>query len=151
MKNIVLIGLLIVGSFTMSNLVTGQTYTTESKNCGSCNKQVSNNSKVGMTCPHCGVRWGYENESKSTKYNYKTPSYNYYDNKSYKLSEFTSSNANLRSLPSIYGDILTVVPANTSVSILKKVGNWFYVEFSYNDDNFGSKIIYGYIHKSLIN
>jgi competence protein ComGC len=31
-----------------------------SKSCGACGKKVSKSSKVGDTCPHCGVRWGYE-------------------------------------------------------------------------------------------
>ena len=35
-----------------------------SKSCGACGNRVSNNSGVGDTCPHCGVRWGYE----TTKY-----------------------------------------------------------------------------------
>ena len=34
---------------------------TESKRCGKCGQSVSNNSTVGMRCPHCGVRWGSEN------------------------------------------------------------------------------------------
>lgn len=34
---------------------------TTSKQCGSCHKPVSKNSRIGMYCPHCGVRWGYEN------------------------------------------------------------------------------------------
>jgi len=152
MKQLILIGLLIVSSMTMSDSVYGQTYTTESKSCGSCGKQVSNNSRVGMTCPHCGVRWGYENESKSTKYNYTTPSYNYNDYNSYKSTGITSSNANLRSQPSKSASILTVVPAYTSVSILKKVGDWYYVEYSYYDsDYYYNRKLNGYIHKSLIN
>lgn len=151
MKQLILMGLLIVFSITMSNSVYGQTYTTESKSCGSCGKQVSNNSRVGMICPHCGVRWGYENESKSTKYNYTPPSNNYNDYDSYKSTGVTSSIANLRSQASKNASILTVVPAYTSVSILKKVGDWFYVEYSYYDDNLRSRKINGFIHKSLIN
>jgi len=49
----------------------GQTYTTVSKNCGKCGKAVSSSSKIGDTCPHCGVRWGYENTSTSTSTSYK--------------------------------------------------------------------------------
>lgn len=42
------------------------TQTISSKSCGKCLKAVSNNSKIGDYCPHCGVRWGYENSSTST-------------------------------------------------------------------------------------
>jgi hypothetical protein len=34
--------------------------TAVSKSCGSCGRGVPSSSKVGDTCPHCGVRWGYE-------------------------------------------------------------------------------------------
>jgi hypothetical protein len=30
------------------------------KRCDRCGQVVSNNSKVGDVCPHCGTRWGYE-------------------------------------------------------------------------------------------
>ena len=56
--------LFLLFSIASSSNSFSQTYTTESKNCGSCQKKVSNNSRVGMYCPHCGVRWGYENETK---------------------------------------------------------------------------------------
>lgn len=36
---------------------------TVSKSCGKCGKAVSVSAKVGDVCPHCGVRWGLENES----------------------------------------------------------------------------------------
>jgi competence protein ComGC len=40
--------------------VGGSSTTLISKSCGACGQQVSNSSAVGDTCPHCGVRWGYE-------------------------------------------------------------------------------------------
>lgn len=40
-----------------------QTTRTVSKSCGKCGKKVSVTSKIGDRCPHCGVRWGYENSS----------------------------------------------------------------------------------------
>ena len=43
-----------------------QTTTSVSKSCGKCGKSVSASSKVGDRCPHCGVRWGYENTSSSS-------------------------------------------------------------------------------------
>ena len=30
------------------------------KRCSSCNKVVPDSSKAGGRCPHCGVRWDYE-------------------------------------------------------------------------------------------
>lgn len=35
--------------------------------CGNCFKQVSKNSKVGQSCPHCGVTWGKERQSLTFK------------------------------------------------------------------------------------
>ena len=52
--------------------IKAQSYTTQSKSCGSCGKQVSIHSKIGDYCPHCGVRWGYENERRTT---YSSPDY----------------------------------------------------------------------------
>jgi hypothetical protein len=40
---------------------------TESKSCGSCGKEVPITSRIGMRCPHCNVRWGYENSSTRRK------------------------------------------------------------------------------------
>ena len=52
--------------------IKAHSYTTQSKSCGSCGKQVSIYSKIGDYCPHCGVRWGYENERRTT---YSSPDY----------------------------------------------------------------------------
>jgi hypothetical protein len=101
-----------------------------------------------MTCPHCSVRWGYENESKSTSYK-KTPTYNYKSNNSLGS---TTSNANLRSQPSKNSTVLTLIPAYSPVTIIKTVGDWYYVEYSYFDTNtYKTRKLTGYIHKSLIN
>lgn len=65
-----------------------QTYTTVSKSCGSCGGTVSSSAKIGDYCPHCGVRWGYENTTKknttvyqksksSTLPNYRQPNNSY--------------------------------------------------------------------------
>lgn len=40
--------------------------TTISASCGKCYKKVAASSKIGDYCPHCGVRWGYENTSTTT-------------------------------------------------------------------------------------
>ncbi len=100
-----------------------------------------------MTCPHCGVRWGHENESKSTRY-----SSNKYSN--YDLSNSsgsTTSNANLRSSPSKNGSILKVIPIFSTVSIKYSEGSWYYVEYEYYDDYFNKRKINGYLHKSVLN
>jgi len=43
--------------------IAAQTYTTVSKSCGSCNLPVPITSSIGDYCPHCHVRWGYENQT----------------------------------------------------------------------------------------
>jgi len=35
------------------------------KRCGACKKEVPASSKVGDSCPHCSVRWGWEDNQKS--------------------------------------------------------------------------------------
>lgn len=125
----------------------GQTYTTLSKKCGSCGKAVSNNSTIGMRCPHCGVRWGYENQS--TRTSTRTRYYDYDDSYN-KTSGLTSSKANLRSAPSTKSSIVAVVPAYTFVTILSSKGDWYYVKYSsYN--GYHSDDLKGYIHETIIN
>ncbi len=69
MKKIFIITILLI-----STIITfGQT--TVSKSCGKCLKSVSITSTTGDYCPHCGVRWGYENSTTTTStsnsnYNY---------------------------------------------------------------------------------
>jgi hypothetical protein len=69
---------------------THRTTTSHSKSCGSCGKPVSVNSRIGMTCPHCGVRWGDEHTTNRTTYDnsndndYTKP--NYKSNNSYGYS-----------------------------------------------------------------
>lgn len=48
--------------------------TTTSKSCGKCGSKVSIYSKVGDTCPYCGVKWGRENTSSTRTYTYPTAS-----------------------------------------------------------------------------
>ncbi len=63
---------IIIAFLCFFNVINAQTYTTESKSCGSCRKEVSIYSQIGDYCPYCHVRWGYENTSKETS----TTSYN---------------------------------------------------------------------------
>ena len=111
-----------------------QTYTTESKSCGSCGKSVSNNS-----------RWGYENEKKTTKNNNYEYNYNSYS----KSSGTTTTSVNLRSSPSTSSEILKVLPSYTTVKIISSSGSWYFIEYSY--DFFSDRTIRGYVNKKYIN
>jgi predicted RNA-binding Zn-ribbon protein involved in translation (DUF1610 family) len=148
MKSLIIF-LFLITAPALSFQAYSQTYTTESKSCGSCQKKVSNNSKIGMYCPHCGVRWGYENERRSTSTNYSYDNHNSYDNYEYKSTGFTSSRVNLRSGPSKKSFVKTVIPSYTSLSILSSNGNWYYVSYDYFD-GYALRTIKGYVHKSLI-
>ena len=69
----VILGMFLLGFIPNTHTeIKAQSYTTQSKSCGSCGKQVSIHSKIGDYCPHCGVRWGYENERRTT---YSSPDY----------------------------------------------------------------------------
>lgn len=123
-----------------------QTYTTQSKSCGSCSREVSIHSKVGDYCPHCGVRWGYENERRTTSYG-KQASYDTYVG----TTQMVYSNTNLRERPSTKSSILTKMPSYSSVKIISKTGSWYYVEYEFYDDNWSMyRTIKGYLHRSLI-
>lgn len=129
-----------------------QTYTTESKSCGSCGKAVSNNSKIGMRCPHCGVRWGYENETRTTNHNktYKQPSNSYQSSYDTPIG-MVYNNVNLRSKPSTKASVLKVIPAYSSVTIIQRVGDWYYAKYSDIDLNsFNTRTLKGYLHKSVV-
>lgn len=151
-----ILGMFLLGVVpTFNTDIKAQTYTTESKSCGSCGKKVSNNSRIGMTCPHCGVRWGYENETRTTReYNLPSQGYTTYDTPSYydysNSFGFISSNANLRSQPTTKSKIVTKIPAYTSVSIISKKGAWYYVSVQKLNQNYNYTTYRGYIHSSLI-
>ena len=151
---------------TYFSQVQAQTYTTESKSCGSCGKAVSNNSRIGMTCPHCGVTWGRENETKTTSYK-TAPSYNAstykpskiksYPSRNDNFDDFTSkvgttnNNANLRAAPSTKSNIITTIPSYTSFDIIRKSGGWYYIEYLFMDwNNLTSRKIRGYLHQSVV-
>lgn len=71
----------------------GQT-TTISKRCGKCLKPVASTSKVGDICPHCGVRWGYENTTTTTtNRNSSTPYLDYYNPSSNNNTKSQSPNS----------------------------------------------------------
>jgi DNA-directed RNA polymerase subunit RPC12/RpoP len=56
-------------SLFISSLGILEAQTTVSASCGSCHKPVSSSSKIGDTCPHCGLTWGRENTSQTTTTN----------------------------------------------------------------------------------
>lgn len=151
----VLIFTLLISVFTLSSGKSfSQSYTTHSKSCGACGKPVSNNSTVGMRCPHCGARWGRENTHRTTSYDYSYPSYSSDSwNSDYSYSKtigITTSKANLRELPTTSSDIKTTIPSSTIVSVLSQSGNWYYVKYTLWN-GYDSQDVYGYVSKSLIN
>ena len=126
----------------LNTKIQAQTYTTKSKSCGNCGKTVSNNSRIGMRCPHCGVVWGRENER--TSYSYGSNSYEY------NSSGTVISTANLRNAPSAKSRIIARIPAYSTVKIISRNGAWYYVSVQvYADYNYTTYD--GYIHSSLIN
>ncbi len=143
MKTIVLgISLLIFNiiSFTIK----AQTYTTESKSCGACGRGVSLDSRPGMSCPHCGARWGRENSS------YSKNTYTSYDYSIYYTSATTLSKCNVRSYPSTSADILGQASAYSSFDVVEVGASWVKIKYSYYDDYFGYRTATGYIHRSLV-
>jgi len=118
------------------------TYTTISKSCGSCGGSVSANSCIGMTCPHCHVRWGYENTSRSTSYSSKIiPT---------SGSATTTGSANLRTGSSTNYTVICTMPAYTSVIILGKSGNWVKVSYTDYSGYYGSETKTGWVSASLL-
>jgi len=138
MKTIMKTSLFILFALILNNSLSAQS----SKSCGSCHKAVSSYAKVGDYCPHCHVRWGYENTTTSYTDNISYDSY-----QSYSGIGFVTSNANLRSYASKSAYVLTTIPKYASVTILGKYGSWYHVKYS-NGNSYNSST--GYIHSSLI-
>jgi uncharacterized protein YgiM (DUF1202 family) len=138
MRNFIQIFLVMSFLIAASSMVYGQS----SKSCGSCHKPVSVYSEVGDYCPHCGVRWGYENTS--TRY-VETPTYSTYQSASGVA--MVNANANLRASASKSAHVVTVVPKNSIVTLIGKYGHWYHV--TYQTGSFYISTT-GYIHDSLI-
>lgn len=153
MKKIFL-ALLLLCTFSMA--YSQSYYTTESKSCGACGKEVSIYSRVGMRCPHCGVIWGRENEHRTTSYRYDTPKYedgyDEYEDYSYKgLRRTTTAKLNLRYSPSTKSSIVKQLPIYTSVTIQYKKGDWYYVNCDLYDEYLSRFQKYeGYVHSSYV-
>lgn len=140
-----------------------QAQTTVSKSCGKCHKPVSQYATIGDVCPHCGVRWGYENTSKTTStrtVDYSLPSPSDYDMKlpSYDNSDFmfqqsnTVRNSNLRSAPSKDSEVMVVLPKNASITITKKLGDWVKISYIGNlsNEQFNIQTYTGWLHISNV-
>jgi hypothetical protein len=101
------------------------------------------NSEVGDYCPHCHVRWGYENTSTNYVDSYDK-NYNY---SSVSGTAIVTANSNLRAYASKSAYVLNVVPKYSMVTIIGRYGDWYQVEYGglswYNKET-------GYIHKSLL-
>ncbi len=134
---------------TILNLVSfevnAQSYTSESKRCGSCRMEVSVNSRVGMKCPHCGVIWGKENTNYSTKTN---TSYNYDYSRNY-TSATPISTCNVRSSPSTSSEVLAQASSSNTFNVIEVAGNWVKIKFS-QETYYGNETAYGWIFKSLL-
>lgn len=130
-----------------------QTYTTtESKSCGACGKAVSKNSKVGMTCPHCHVRWGNENTKQKTSTRYSSNDFPSYDENNFNFKSsirITKSTVNVRSGPSTKSQILDKIQAYTTVTIISTEGDWYYVQYS-SFENYKLEQHKGYIYSQLL-
>ena len=138
-----------------------------SASCGKCGRAVAATSRVGQRCPHCGVVWGRENKTTTTSpsdYNSdfgttKMPDMSDYNSGSFggnSDSPFFEGETNtvrtctLRAAPSAKAVSLGSVPKNSSVTILKKSGEW--VKVSYigvlSGDGYNVNTYRGWMHSS---
>jgi len=82
------------------NTISAQTeWKTASKSCTNCDRGVSINSKVGMTCPHCGVRWASEittYDRPTNTYKKTTPSLKSVTNYTYRQCNATAKSTGQR-------------------------------------------------------
>lgn len=142
--------LILIIAFTflnvLLNVTNAQTYTTESKSCGSCQGQVSINSSIGDRCPHCGVRWGWETSSYSTK---TVTSFDYNSYNSHITTASPIKDCNIRSFPSTSAEILAKASPYNTFDVIEVGSNWVKVKFTL-DTYYGPVKYYGWIHKSLV-
>ena len=119
-----------------------QSYSTVKKNCGSCQGIVSATSKIGDYCPHCGVRWGYENTTKretqsntTTRFNKLSNSYMVIQSRAYFHTK--PSSAYRKNSYLVYGEVITA-----------KYENNGYMYTSYVND--GGQTTKGWVSKALL-
>ncbi len=157
MKKSFLIGLLFIFSYSLS---ISQSWQTTSKSCGSCGGAVSIYSKVGDYCPHCHVRWGYENSTYRNSYSGSYGGYgqsNYYTPSYVSVGSYaeTKCNTNLRKSASKKSAVITVIPAYSDVYVISENGNWYYVKYKhsyYNSWNgsWQTETLYGWVYYTLL-
>lgn len=129
-------------AYSSYSLPQSYSYTTTSKSCGSCGGAVSSSSQVGMRCPHCHVRWGYENTTTTTSHSTKSiPSSGY---------ATTTRSANLREGASTSYDVICTMPSNSLLKILGKDGNWVKVSYDDYSGYYGSTKRVGWVSASLL-
>ncbi len=129
MKKLMLAFGLFFTAILFANITNAQTYTTVSKSCGSCGGSVSEYSRTGQRCPHCGVIWGQENTKRSSRTTTKIKYNNYYDNDNMYQSSNTITNCNLRSAPNTKATIMGVIAKNESITITQRKGDWVKISF----------------------
>lgn len=150
MKKLILAFGLFFTAILFANITNAQTYTTVSKSCGSCGGSVSEYSRTGQRCPHCGVIWGQETTKRSSR---TTRTYRNYKKNTdvdymYQLSN-TITNCNLRSAPNAKANIMGVIAKNESITITQRKGDWVKISFfgSFMEDGASSMSYYiGWVH-----
>ena len=146
MKKIFL-ALLLLCTFSMSSVAYSQSYyTTQSKSCGACGKEVSANSTVGMRCPHCERTATKKSNSYNKSYN-NSNNYNYSNSNnnsdSYDMTPAkTITTASLRRKASAKSELLFNISKDRSVYIIGKKGSWYYVSCPtiYADEKYIKKL-----------
>ncbi len=129
MKKLMLAFGLFFTAILFANITNAQTYTTVSKSCGSCGGSVSEYSRTGQRCPHCGVIWGQETTKRSSRTTTKIKYNNDYDNDNMYQSSNTITNCNLRSAPNAKATIMGVIAKNESITITQRRGDWVKISF----------------------
>jgi predicted RNA-binding Zn-ribbon protein involved in translation (DUF1610 family) len=102
--------------FSVTSLLS-QTYTTWTKNCGSCGNKVSNSSGIGQKCPLCGVTWGRENETKKETSTYYIHSEEETES-NLAIVNTQESNLRIRNFYSESATIIGSVPRGKIVTLL---------------------------------
>ena len=125
-----LIFLFVIAITFFANTAYSQNYSTVSKKCGSCQGSVSFSSKIGDYCPHCGVRWGYENTTKretqsssTVPYNNSRNTYMVIQSKAYFHTNPSASSRKNSYI--VYGEIITAKVENNGyiyTSFINNVG-----------------------------
>lgn len=152
MCKILSISLFLMFSLIPEKAQSQSTYYTSSKSCGSCGGSVSANSTIGMRCPHCRVRWGYENKEYSQEQRtvYRQPSRvstsRYVPSFLNGQVVYANSNINVRSGPGTNYSIKNSVSTNTPLNIISRNGDWYYVSYSdFNSYTYELQTKYGYV------